>query len=116
MFNTGALAVLPRLGNSLLQIYNPTIINVHYNDAANFTSYKVPRCFNELIPKIEITKKVKKQYKNSNANNKGVWNNESNGYRIAMHPSEEAFVIYSGSVAYLMQLELDIDLQDLFNS
>ena len=33
MFNTGALAVLPRLGSSLLQIYNPTIINVHYKDA-----------------------------------------------------------------------------------
>lgn len=28
MFNTGALAVLPRLGSQLLKIYNPTICNV----------------------------------------------------------------------------------------
>ena len=37
MFNTGALAVLPRLGSQLLKIYNPTIINVHYKDAQNFS-------------------------------------------------------------------------------
>ena len=60
MFNTGALAVLPRLGNRLLQIYNPTIINVHYKDAANFSHYRQPRGFNELIPKNEISSKLKK--------------------------------------------------------
>ena len=54
MFNTGALAVLPRLGSQLLKCYNPTIINVHYKDAQNFTQYKLPRGFNELIPKTEI--------------------------------------------------------------
>lgn len=60
MFNTGALAVLPRLGSRLLQIYNPTIINVHYKDAQNFSQYRLPRGFNELIPKNEISAKVKK--------------------------------------------------------
>ena len=29
MFNTGAIAVLPRLGSQLLKIYNPTVSNVH---------------------------------------------------------------------------------------
>ena len=43
-----------------MKIYNPTIINVHYKDAANFTQYKVPRGFNELIPKTEIQAKIKK--------------------------------------------------------
>ena len=60
IFNTGALAVLPRLGGQLLKLYNPTIINVHYKDAANFSSYREPRGFNELIPKTEIVNKVKK--------------------------------------------------------
>ena len=60
MFNTGALALLPRLGSQLIKIYNPTIINVHFSEAANFSSYKAPRGFNELIPKSEIATKVKK--------------------------------------------------------
>jgi hypothetical protein len=113
MFNTGALAVLPRLGSQLLQIYNPTIINVHYNDAANFTQYKMPRGFNELIPKNEISTKVRKLKKPDGSAMQT--SNGSTGYRIAMHPSEEAFIIYSGSVAYVMQLELEPELSELFD-
>ena len=51
MFNTGALAVLPRLGSQLLKIYNPTIVNVNTD---SFGHYKVPRGFNELFLKNEI--------------------------------------------------------------
>ena len=116
MFNTGALAVLPRLGSQLLKIYNPTIINVHYKDAANFTQYKVPRGFNELIPKNEIVAKVKKWKKPGNdQRNAHVTTNGSTGYRLAMHPSEDAFIVYSGSVAYIMQLELEPELEELFD-
>ena len=113
MFNTGALAVLPRLGSQLLKIYNPTIINVHYKDAANFTQYKVPRGFNELIPKNEIQTKVKKHQKSSEQ--AATSPNGSSGYRLAMHPSEEAFIVYSGCVVYLMQLELEPEMQELFD-
>ena len=116
MFNTGALAVLPRLGSQLLKIYNPTIINVHYKDAANFTQYKVPRGFNELIPKNEIVAKVKKWKKPGNEqSHPSATANGSTGYRLAMHPSEDAFIVYSGSVAYIMQLELEPELEELFD-
>ena len=33
MLNSGALAVLPRLGNSLIRIFNPTMSNVDFKDA-----------------------------------------------------------------------------------
>lgn len=113
MLNTGAMAVLPRLGCQLLKIFNPTIVNVHYKDAPNYEQYKVPRGFNELIPKSDVSTKVKKT--------KGLDKqllqtaNGSTGYRIQMHPSEEAFIIYSGSVAYVMQLELEPELSELFD-
>ena len=106
MFNTGALAILPRLGNHLIKIYNPTIINVHFNDAADFTNYRVPRAFNELIQKTEITNKVKKHITTSVSGSR---------WRLTVHPSEEAFIVYSGSVAFLMQLEVSHDMQGLFN-
>jgi hypothetical protein len=32
MFSTGALAVLPRLGSQLLQVFNPTLANVQRKD------------------------------------------------------------------------------------
>ena len=34
MFNTGALAVLPRLGSQLLKIFNPTISNLANTDTS----------------------------------------------------------------------------------
>lgn len=39
MLNSGALAVLPRLGNSLIRILNPTLPNVDYNDAHLYSQY-----------------------------------------------------------------------------
>ena len=77
-------------------MFNPTIINVHYKDAANFASYREPRGFNELIPKTEVVSKVKKLSQPV----------EAAGYRLAMHPSQEAFIVYSGTIAYIMELEL----------
>lgn len=32
LFNTGALAVLPRLASSFLKVYNPTVGNIGQND------------------------------------------------------------------------------------
>lgn len=95
IYNTGAVAILPRLGGQLIKVFNPTIINVHYKDAANFASYREPRGFNELIPKSEIVNKIKKST--------GL---ASQGYRIAVHPCQEAFVIYTGTIAYLMVVDL----------
>ena len=95
-FNTGALAVLPRQGNQLLRVFNPTIINVHYKDAANFATYREPRGFNELILKTDIASKVKKV-------NQHV---ASSSHRLAMHPSQEAFIVYTGKIEYIMELEL----------
>ena len=40
---------------------------------------------------------------------------KTGGYRIAMHPIEEAFIIYSGKIAFLMQLEFEPELQELFD-
>ncbi len=31
-----------------------------------------------------------------------------------MHPSEEAFIVYSGTIAYIMQLELEPEIDQLF--
>ena len=60
MFNTGALALLPRLGSQLLKIYNPTLMNVDRNDAQLYEQYNQPRGFNELIMSRELSAKVKK--------------------------------------------------------
>ena len=59
MFNTGAIAVLPRLGSQLLKIYNPTVSNVHQNDITNLNNYKVPRGFNGLFPNSQVSELVK---------------------------------------------------------
>ena len=32
-----------------------------------------------------------------------------------MHPNEEAFIVYNGQVAFVMQLELEPELQELFD-
>jgi len=32
-----------------------------------------------------------------------------------MHPTEEAFIIYNGAIAYLMELELEPELEEMFD-
>ena len=49
MFNTGALALLPRLGSQLISVYNPTIVNVGRDEAHLYEQYNQPRGFNQLI-------------------------------------------------------------------
>ena len=107
MFNTGAMALLPRLGSQLLRIFNPTLINVDRNDASLYDQYNMPRGFNELIMNREIATKVNKL-----KTKQGVL---SSRYMIHMHPNQEAFVVYDGYVAYLMRLELEPELSELFD-
>ena len=61
LFNTGALAVMPRLGSSLLKIFNPTVINLDREDAHLYNHYSVPRGFNELFLSKELQTKQRKQ-------------------------------------------------------
>ena len=58
MFNTGALAMLPRLGSQLISIYNPTIINVDRNEAHLYEQYNQPKGFNQLILNKDVATKV----------------------------------------------------------
>ena len=102
MFNTGALAVLPRLGSQLLKIFNPTIANVNQIDVTNVANYKVPRGFNELFPNGAVSSLVKKSQQVEGAQTTSLSPNGSSGYRISMHPDEEAFIVYSGSVVFVM--------------
>lgn len=107
MFNTGALAILPRLGSQLLRIFNPTLMNVDRNDASLYEQYNQPRGFNELIMNRDIAAKVKKL--------KAKQGVVSSRYQIQMHPSQEAFVVYDGYVAFVMRLELEPELSELFD-
>ena len=60
LFNTGAIAVMPRLGSALLKIFNPTIINLDRNDTLPLTHYQEPRGFNELFLNKELAQRTRK--------------------------------------------------------
>jgi hypothetical protein len=49
IFNFCTFAVLPRLGNSLIAIFNPTIANISIKQVDSFHHYRCPRKFNELV-------------------------------------------------------------------
>ena len=54
IFNCCSFAVLPRLGSSLVQIFNPTLMNISQKMVDQFQHYKTPKTFNELILPINI--------------------------------------------------------------
>ena len=107
MFNTGAMALLPRLGSQLLRIFNPTLMNVERNDNHLYEQYNLPRGFNELIVSRQVAAKVK--------NLKAKQGVSATRYQIHMHPNQDAFVIYDGYVAFVMRLELEPELSELFD-
>lgn len=104
MFSTGALAVLPRLGSQLLSIFNPTLANVQRIEVQMFEQYKHPRMFNQLIVSTEVMQHVKK-----------LKGEVKQRYRIVMHPFELSFTVYDGQVVFVMRMELEPELMELFD-
>jgi hypothetical protein len=104
MFSTGALAVLPRLGSQLLSIFNPTLANVQSKEVQMFEQYKHPRMFNQLIVSTEVMQHVKK-----------LKGEVKQRYRIVMHPFELSFTVYDGQVVFVMRMELEPELMELFD-
>lgn len=57
IFNSLTFAVLPRLGNALIALYNPTIQNISSKLVDQFQHYRTPRKFNELILPVPMIQK-----------------------------------------------------------
>lgn len=49
MFETGAIAVVPRLASNFLRFMNPTAQNIGQNDLNTRAHYRKPRFFNEIF-------------------------------------------------------------------
>ena len=49
VFSSNAFGIMPRLGSSLIQIFNPTLLNISQTMIDLFDHYKHPRAFSELI-------------------------------------------------------------------
>jgi len=103
LFSTGALAVLPRLGSQLLQMNNPTLANIQKKDVQLYEQYKHPRMFNQLIQTADVQMHVKK-----------LKGDVKQRFRLNMHPFELAFTVYDGQVAFVMRMELEPELTELF--
>jgi len=88
IFNSFTFAVLPRLGKSLIAIFNPTIQNISQSAVELNQQYRgSPRTFNELILPIQVVQKhshIRQQILMSRK-------------QIIMAPSDETFVVTDGS-------------------